>query len=65
MQEGDQKEDWDREVCFYIHEKSVWVILLLCVSSVYNSSILCAMKPEITRWVVGDGHKSAIDLSTC
>ena len=47
MWEGDQKEDWDREVCFYIHEQSVDIKGYTYDSSHQSAEMLCVVNTAI------------------
>ena len=49
MQEVDQQEDWDREVCFYIHEQSVDIKGYTYDSSHQSAEMLCVV--NIAIWM--------------
>ena len=47
MLEGDQKEDLDRKVCFYIHERSVDIKGYTYDSSHQSDEMLCVVNTAI------------------
>ena len=47
MGEGDQKEDWDSEVSFYIHEQSVDIKGYTYDSSHQSAEMICVLNTAI------------------